>query len=74
MAHLKYHAELRFGYSNRIRFTAVDLERLMARFQKEVEAEQTRSREAKEYTYVVPDLRVEVCSSWAEFASYERAL
>jgi len=71
---LKYHAELNFGYSHKpIRFTAVDLELLMKRFNKEVTAEQERRSEAREYTYVEPNLKVEVCTSWSQFDQYEHA-
>lgn len=73
MARSKYHAELDFGHGRAVRFTSVDLELLMARFAKEVAAEQERRREAREYTYVVPNLIVEVCDSWAEFDQYEHA-
>lgn len=72
MAHDKYHAELRFGYGRApVRFTAVDLERLLARFTAEVLAEQTRSRQACEYAWIEPNLILEVCSSWNEFDKYE---
>lgn len=68
----KYHAELRFGYGRApIRFTAVNLDRLLLRFSNEVVAEQARSREAREYAWIEPNLIVEVCSSWSEFDKYE---
>ena len=69
---LKYHAEIRFGYGQPpVRFTAVDLERLMARFVKEVKAEEIRRKEERSYSYIEPNLVVEICESWAEFARYE---
>lgn len=68
----KYHAELRFGYGREpIRFTAVDLERLLLRFTNEVVGEQARRKEARDYTWIEPNLIVEVCSSWSEFSRYE---
>ena len=73
MRNLRYHAEIRFSYTNRVRFTAVDLELLMKRFNAEVEKEVRRRRDAREYTYVEPNLVVEVCSSWSSFDSYEHA-
>lgn len=73
MRSLRYHAEIRFSHKNRVRFTAVDLELLMKRFNMEVEKEQQRRTEAREYTYVEPNLVVEVCSSWSSFDSYEHA-
>ena len=73
MRSLRYHAEIRFSHTNRVRFTAVDLELLMKRFNAEVEKEQQRRRDAREYTYVEPNLVVEVCSSWSSFDSYEHA-
>ena len=70
----KYHAHLDFGYDNpQVRFTAVDLERLMARFMTEVLAEQRRRTAIKAYTYVEPSLIVEVCDSWSEFDQCEHA-
>lgn len=71
MARDKYHAEIKFHWGQVVRFTAVDLEHLMKRFNAEVEKEQQRLRDEKQYTYVVPRLFVEVCSSWAEFEQYE---
>jgi hypothetical protein len=67
----KYHAELFFKSDRFVRFTAIDLDLLMKRFAKEVDAEVDRRREAREYTYVEPTLIVEVCDSWAEFDQYE---
>lgn len=68
----KYHAHLDFGYNNpQVRFTAVDLERLMTRFTLEVLREQQRRTAAHEYTYVEPSLIVEVCDSWSEFDRHE---
>lgn len=69
----KYHAELDFGHGRHVRFTAVDLELLLKRFTKEVTDEQERRREAREYTYVEPNLIVEVCDSWSEFDQYEHS-
>ena len=73
MTHDKYHAEIKFGYQDTLRFTAVDLERLMARFNLEVQKYDKRRREAHDYTWVVPNLTVEVCTSWSEFDQYEHA-
>jgi hypothetical protein len=68
----KYHAELDFGYGRKpIRFTAVDLDRLMSRFTAEVRAEDLRRTAARDYTWIEPNLRVEVCSSWAQFDQFE---
>jgi uncharacterized protein YbbC (DUF1343 family) len=67
----KYHAELKFSYKEKVRFTAETLERLMARFNKEVKDYDDRRRAARDYTYVIPNLRVEVCSSWSEFKQFE---
>ncbi len=70
MSQVKYHAELQFKNRPIIRFTAVDLERLVARFSSEVLKEQARSRAAHEYIWLEPNLVVEVCHSWSEFDSY----
>lgn len=57
----KYHATLNFGYGSKpIKFTAVDLHALMKRFNKEVWREDVRKNEAREYTFVEPNLTVEV--------------
>lgn len=72
MSDWKYHAVLDFGYNHEpIRFTAVDLEHLMKRFQTEVDKEVARRKELREYTWVEPNLTVEVCSSWAEFKQFD---
>lgn len=58
---LKYHAVLDFGYGIKpIKFTAQDLETLMKRFNKEVSNEAERRKELREYTFVEPNLAVEV--------------
>jgi hypothetical protein len=75
----KYHAELNFvhtggaGSPEKIRFTAVDLERLMHRFTTEVAKREEENRQAQHYVYIKPNLTVEVCASWAEFDQYEHA-
>lgn len=57
----KYHATLELGWPYKpIKFTAVDLEALMKRFNKEVAAERARRNEARDYTFIVPNLTVEV--------------
>jgi hypothetical protein len=69
---LKYHAEIDFNHGRKtVRFTAVDLERLMARFKKEVDDYQKALTEAREYIWVEVKLITEVCSSWREFEEYE---
>ena len=70
---LKYHAELNFGHGRHVRFTSLYLDLLMKRFVAEVEKESARRTEAKEYTYVEPNLTVEVCESWSKFDQYEHA-
>ncbi len=61
MSRPKYHAILDFGYGSKpLKFTAVDLEALMKRFNKEVTAESDRMKAAHEYTFVEPNLTVEV--------------
>lgn len=58
---MKYHAVLDFGYGRKpIKFTVIDLDALMMRFHKEVYAESKRRRELQEYTYVEPNLTVEI--------------
>lgn len=61
MSRFKYYATLDFGGGNNpIKFTAVDLEHLMKRFNKEVENKQKEVIERREYYYVTPNLTVEV--------------
>lgn len=68
----KFHAEVKFHARKEVvRYTAVDLERLMARFAMEVGKEQLRRRESREYTVVIPNLTSEWCRSWSEFEQYE---
>lgn len=58
---LKYHAVLDFDHGIApVKFTAVDLPSLMTRFSKEVTREVNRRNEAREYTFVKPNLTVEV--------------
>ena len=77
MARDKYHAQMDFkhtggGGSPRIlRFTAVDLDRLLDRFVAEVRKRQEENRANNHYVWVQPNLTVEVCGSWSEFDQYE---
>lgn len=58
---MKYWATIEFGYGIKpIQFTAVELSGLMKRFNKEVDKEVERRREAQSYTFVEPNLTVQV--------------
>lgn len=61
MTTLKYHAVLDFGYQQPpVKFTAASLKLLVKRFNTEIEKEVERRKEAREYTWIEPNLTVEV--------------
>lgn len=68
----RFHAQISFHARREvIRFTTVDFDKLIARFNTEVQNELQRRRDAREYTVVIPNLTTEWCRSWSEFDQYE---